>query len=232
MDARLLQEPNGYQLLRELEKLKQTDCRSIAKLMEWVVTGAPAGLFGRGCRTRRLHRQRQRSLMEHSLSMGLSTAWFSQACGSSLRWYACVCYKHANTSLSYLCASAGEREAARQPAGLNVPLHPYQLQSLAFMQEAEKLEGGWRQLLWRWLPSQPQQQQQQQGPASSSVGVRGQGMWWSPVLDRLSFSVPPAPWGGFLGEWLAGVSIQTDSLRSQCCSQWLVIAGTERKTDS
>jgi hypothetical protein len=42
MDARLLQEPNGYQLLRELEKLKQTDCRSIAKLMEWVVTGTPA----------------------------------------------------------------------------------------------------------------------------------------------------------------------------------------------
>jgi hypothetical protein len=42
MDARLLQEPNGYQLLRELEKLKQTDCRSIAKLMEWVVTGALA----------------------------------------------------------------------------------------------------------------------------------------------------------------------------------------------
>jgi hypothetical protein len=80
-----------------------------------------------------------------------------------------------------------------------VPLHPYQLQSLAFMQEAEKLEGGWRQLLWRWLPSQPQRQQQQ-GQASSSVGVRGQGMWWSPVLDRLSFSVPPAPWGGFLGE--------------------------------
>jgi hypothetical protein len=41
MDARLLQEPNGYQLLRELEKLKQTDCRSISKLMEWVVTGTP-----------------------------------------------------------------------------------------------------------------------------------------------------------------------------------------------
>jgi hypothetical protein len=76
-----------------------------------------------------------------------------------------------------------------------VSLHPYQLQSLAFMQQAEKLEGGWRQLLWRWLPSQPQQQQQ----AVSTVGVRGQGMWWSPVLDRLSFSVPPAPWGGFLG---------------------------------
>jgi hypothetical protein len=44
MDARLLQEANGYQLLRELEKLKQTDCRSIAKLMEWVVTGMHARL--------------------------------------------------------------------------------------------------------------------------------------------------------------------------------------------
>jgi hypothetical protein len=118
---------------------------------------------------------------------------------------------------------AGEREPAQQPAGLNVPLHPYQLQSLAFMQEAEKLEGGFRQLLWRWLPSQgsaAQQQQQQQ--ASSSVGVRGQGMWWSPVLDRLSFSVPPAPWGGFLGEWIAERSRRCSGNCSQgfygvCC---------------
>ncbi|KAF6235186.1 SNF2 family N-terminal domain-containing protein [Scenedesmus sp. NREL 46B-D3] len=137
MDARLLQEPNGYPLLRELERLKQTDCRSISRLMEWVVTG--------------------------------------------------------------------EREPAQQPAGLNVPLHPYQLQSLAFMQEAEQLEGGWRQLLWRWLPPHPQrhaagQQQQQQEQALSSVGERGKGMWWSPVLDRLSFAVPAAPWGGFLAE--------------------------------
>jgi hypothetical protein len=116
---------------------------------------------------------------------------------------------------------AGERQSAQQPAGLNVQLHPYQLQSLSFMQEAEKLEGGWRQLLWRWLPPTPQQQQQhaadqqqqQQQQAVSSVGERGSGMWWSPVLDRLSFSVPPAPWGGFLGEQL--VALVLNSL--QCC---------------
>jgi hypothetical protein len=43
MDARLLQEPAGYQLLRELDKLKHNDAhcmtRSIPALMEWVVTG-------------------------------------------------------------------------------------------------------------------------------------------------------------------------------------------------
>ncbi|WIA39293.1 hypothetical protein OEZ86_005411 [Tetradesmus obliquus] len=138
MDARLLQEPNGATLLRELEGLKNTDCRSIAKLMQWAVTA--------------------------------------------------------------------ERLPAQQPAGLNVRLHPYQLQSLAFMQEAEKLDGGWRQLLWRWLPLVPQQQQQQhmtgqqQQQVVSSVGERGQGVWWSPVLERLSHQVPPAPWGGFLAE--------------------------------
>jgi hypothetical protein len=112
---------------------------------------------------------------------------------------------------SNLTLIAGERQPAQQPAGLNVRLHPYQLQSLAFMQEAEQLEGGWRQLLWRWLPPLPQQQQQQQEDAPdqqqqqgvvASVGEPGKGMWWSPVLDRLSFAVPPAPWGGFLGEFL------------------------------
>jgi hypothetical protein len=39
MDARLLQEPNGYQLLREVESLKSTDCRTITTLMDFVVTG-------------------------------------------------------------------------------------------------------------------------------------------------------------------------------------------------
>lgn len=90
-------------------------------------------------------------------------------------------------------------------------LHPYQLQSLSFMIEAEKMDGGWRQLLWRWLPAEPSQRQQHHSAADQqaqhqqlAVAERRRGVWWSPVLDRLSFNVPPAPWGGFLGEWCMG----------------------------
>lgn len=97
---------------------------------------------------------------------------------------------------------AAEREAAEQPAGLSVQMHPYQLQSLKFMLDAEKAVGGWRQLFWRWLPHQSQQQ-----PGSSaavqqqaSPGAPGRGVWWSPILERVSYSVPSAPWGGFLAE--------------------------------
>jgi hypothetical protein len=117
----------------------------------------------------------------------------------------------------FLCVHipAGERPAAVQPPGLTVKLHPYQLQSLAFMQEAESWEGGWRHLLWRWLPPSPTQQQQQQqqqlaGPSSSSAAAaaaggggragEGPGVWWSPVLGRVCNAVPEAPWGGFLAE--------------------------------
>jgi hypothetical protein len=109
---------------------------------------------------------------------------------------------------------AGERAAAEQPPGLTVQLHPYQLQSLAFMQEAERWEGGWRHLLWKWLPptTQQQQQQQQARPSSSSSSAAaaggavsaqpgvGPGVWWSPVLGRVASEVPAAPWGGFLAE--------------------------------
>jgi len=122
-----------------------------------------------------------------------------------------------------ICVCAGERSPAVQPPGLTVQLHPYQLQSLAFMQEAEQWEGGWRHLLWHRLTPKPTQQQQQQngqqqqqqqqlalaGPSSSSAlaaaaaaggASGGGGVWWSPVLGRVSAQVPPAPWGGFLAE--------------------------------
>ena len=87
------------------------------------------------------------------------------------------------------------------------------------LQEAERWEGGWRQLLWRWLPpTAPTVQQLLAGPSSSAAAAAGAGssrgggllaaakagdgagVWWSPVLGRVASSVPPQPWGGFLAE--------------------------------
>lgn len=96
--------------------------------------------------------------------------------------------------------SAAERDAAQQPAGLSVQMHPYQLQSLKFMLDAEKADGGWRQLFWKWLPHQMQQGPPGSSSASHAQVGPGRGVWWSPVLERVSYSVPSAPWGGFLAE--------------------------------
>lgn len=43
----------------------------------------------------------------------------------------------------------GELPAAEQPGGLTVQMRPYQLQSLQFMLDAERGEGGFRR--WMWL---------------------------------------------------------------------------------
>jgi hypothetical protein len=42
----------------------------------------------------------------------------------------------------------GELPAAPQPAGLTVQMRPYQLQSLQFMLDCERGEGGFRRFFW------------------------------------------------------------------------------------
>jgi hypothetical protein len=42
----------------------------------------------------------------------------------------------------------GELPAVPQPAGLTVQMRPYQLQSLQFMLDCERGEGGFRRLFW------------------------------------------------------------------------------------
>ena len=78
----------------------------------------------------------------------------------------------------------GEIEAAAQPPGLGVTLHPYQLQSLGFMQRAEK-GPGLERLLWF--------------PVATAAGET---WWWSPVLNEARKAAPhdARAWGGFLCE--------------------------------
>ncbi|PSC76011.1 helicase-like transcription factor isoform B [Micractinium conductrix] len=77
----------------------------------------------------------------------------------------------------------GEMPAAPQPGGLSVTMRPYQLQSLQFMLDAERGEGGFRRLFWQRL--------------TTPTGSR---YWWSPVLARASLEVPAQGWGGWCAE--------------------------------
>ncbi|GAB4812994.1 hypothetical protein N2152v2_000040 [Parachlorella kessleri] len=77
----------------------------------------------------------------------------------------------------------GELPAAPQPAGLTVAMRPYQLQSLQFMLDCERGEGGFRRHFW--LPMK---------------AVGGEQWWYSPLLRRASQNVPSMPWGGFCCE--------------------------------
>lgn len=219
----LLQEPGGYGLLKEVNELGGTHkpAHGIAKLMEWVAAGESWGE----------QQQATAAAGRHGLGRPCAQVQGGAVCMAGVTKTTLVCTAavcsyiatHQNLQLlhclgCFVCAcvlTAGERQAAVQPAGLTVQLHPYQLQSLAFMQEAEQWEGGWRHLLWKWLPPTPMhhQQQQQAGPSSSAAAAAatggaivpsragvGPGVWWSPVLGRVSSSVPAAPWGGFLAE--------------------------------
>ena len=82
---------------------------------------------------------------------------------------------------------AGERPEAPQPAGLTVQLHPYQRQSLRFMLDNERGEGGHRRHFWV--------------PFRTPSGFA---FWYSPVFLRACVDVPPAPWGGILAEEMVG----------------------------
>jgi hypothetical protein len=73
-----------------------------------------------------------------------------------------------------------EAPAAVQPNGLTVTLRPYQQQSLQFMLEAERVEGGFRKHLWV--------------PCST---VDGTPFWYSPLLGRVVADVPEQVSGGF-----------------------------------
>ena len=70
--------------------------------------------------------------------------------------------------------------------GLEVALHPYQKQTLRFLIDSERGEGGWRRHLWIQLRT-----------------GSGEPFWYSPVLRRAAWIVPAAPWGGFLAEEMA-----------------------------
>lgn len=112
---------------------------------------------------------------------------------------------------------AGERPAVEQPPGLapGIALRPYQLQSLAFMLEMER------------LVDRPAGRHVAGAAGVSGGGVdpadpdaadggcpggyrrllwvpvsngRGQRYWYSPVLERMSLEVPVQTTGGFLGE--------------------------------
>ena len=59
----------------------------------------------------------------------------------------------------------------------------YQKQTLHFLLEAERREGGFRDLFW--VPV---------------TNPQGQSFWYSPVWRKLCLEVPPQTAGGFLGE--------------------------------
>ena len=102
---------------------------------------------------------------------------------------------------------AGERPEAPQPAGLTVQLHPYQRQSLRFMLDNERGEGGHRRHFWV--------------PFRTPSGFA---FWYSPVFLRACVDVPPAPWGGILAEQM----VRTD--RAHPC--WHTTAMLHLKTYS
>ena len=101
---------------------------------------------------------------------------------------------------------AGDIAPADQPAGLSVPLRPYQLQTLGFMQRAEAMERGFAEHFWHRVPP---------GPRTGASEY-----WLSPLFvnghahpdrpcgavewhERAGFSTappPPSPRGGFLCE--------------------------------
>ena len=71
--------------------------------------------------------------------------------------------------------------------GLSVDLKPYQRQSLKFMLDREKADGGFRHNLFCQV-----------------TNSKGEVYWYSPVLGRLCAHVPPMAQGGILG---AGLSL-------------------------
>ncbi|KAG1670539.1 hypothetical protein FOA52_015404 [Chlamydomonas sp. UWO 241] len=86
-----------------------------------------------------------------------------------------------NLLIAYL--QSGERATIAQPPGLTITMRAYQLQSLAFMVEAEERPGGYRSLFWL-----------------EKTNTAGQSYWFSPILNRVARDVPVQPTGGFLAE--------------------------------
>jgi len=89
----------------------------------------------------------------------------------------------------------GEIGAAQQPPGLAVTLRPYQLQTLGFMQRAERGEGLRRHV---WVPIK---QLTTSGSSSNPQEEERPAWWWSPAFSQACLHPEPsATWGGFLGE--------------------------------
>ncbi len=112
---------------------------------------------------------------------------------------------------------AGERPAVAQPPGLapGIALRPYQLQSLAFMLEVERLVDRPAGRHVAGVPGVSGGGVDAADPDAADGGCpggyrrllwvpvsggRGQRYWYSPVLERLSLEVPEQTTGGFLGE--------------------------------
>ncbi|GLC36509.1 hypothetical protein PLESTB_000156300 [Pleodorina starrii] len=118
---------------------------------------------------------------------------------------------------------SGERVAAQQPPALTVAMRPYQLQSLAFMLDLERLvdtpalaEEGSAAGPSTSADSAAGEAAGEVDPADAPDGgcpggyrrlfwlpvtnSRGQRYWYSPVFERLTMEVPAQPIGGFLAE--------------------------------
>ncbi|GLC42798.1 hypothetical protein PLESTM_001380900 [Pleodorina starrii] len=118
---------------------------------------------------------------------------------------------------------SGERAAAQQPPGLTVAMRPYQLQSLAFMLDLERLVDTPALAVEGSAAGPSTSANSAAGEAAGEVdpadvpdggcpggyrrlfwlpvtNSRGQRYWYSPVFERLTMEVPAQPIGGFLAE--------------------------------
>ncbi|KXZ53508.1 hypothetical protein GPECTOR_7g958 [Gonium pectorale] len=154
---------------------------------------------------RRMHAERQRAREMLGRVKALKDSGALDTCRSI------------NSLLEFM--QSGERPAVPQPPGLTVTMRPYQLQSLAFMLEMERLVdspagagsgGGEGPSTSRAAAVDPADPDAPDG--GNPGGYRrlfwvpitapgtAQRYWYSPVLRRLSREVPPQPTGGFLAE--------------------------------
>ncbi|GLI60102.1 hypothetical protein VaNZ11_002121 [Volvox africanus] len=153
----------------------------------------------------RIHAERQRSLRMIASVREISEKGFQ--------------YKTINKLLSFM--QSGERPAIEQPPGLTVTMRAYQLQSLAFMVELERLVdcpdpwagAGAGRSTHSWpttgIASPPDAADAPDGGCPGGfrrmfwlpiTNSQRQRYWYSPVLKRLAMNVPPQTTGGFLAE--------------------------------
>ncbi|GIL56371.1 hypothetical protein Vafri_11730 [Volvox africanus] len=153
----------------------------------------------------RVHAERQRSLRMIASVREMAVKGFQ--------------YKTINKLLGFM--QSGERPAMEQPLGLTVTMRAYQLQSLAFMVELERLVDGpdaWAGAgaglsMHAWpttgIASPPDAADEPDGGCPGGfrrmfwlpiTNSQGQRYWYSPVFGCLAMNVPPQTTGGFLAE--------------------------------
>ena len=162
-----------------------------------------------------------------------------------------------NGLLSYL--ECGEMPAAIQPPGLSVQLRSYQLQSLKFMVDSERRDGGFRSLFWVNSSDIGNSSNGSgvdatagagdattAGPSSSSAVAAAASTssnslvaptppavpyFYSPVFKRLSLKVQPSAAGGFLAEEMGlGKTVEVLGLVLSCPAPSSVVAGASFKS--